>query len=416
VRLWLCQAAATLAFLMATAQGATKGSAARPGDWPQWRGPDRNGASRETGLLKSWPEGGPPLAWKARGLGEGFSSVAVVGGRVFTQGHVKREELIFALDEATGQLAWSKPISPSGRIGPAGSRSTPTVSGGRLYVETVMGDVACLEATDGREVWRVSLITDFGGVQPRWGYSESPLVDGDRVVCTPGGQNMMVGLDKATGKAAWKATVPHADAANYSSPVVAEAGGKRQYIRFLQKGAVGLEAASGQFLWYGRFETPDPGYSCNTPLVADGLVFLTSQWSGIALRSPASGAAAQKAYETRDLRNVHSGYVAMGDHLYGGQMRSSFACIDLKTGRLAWEDPRPGMCAVIAADGHLYLRNEKGPVLLVEASPAGYSEKGRFDPPDRTREPAWAHPAVANGRLYIRDQDVLLCYEVRAKR
>jgi len=385
-------------------------------DWPQFRGPERNGISQDTGLLKSWPAGGPALAWKAKGLGGGFSSIAVAGGRVYTQGHVKGQEIVFALDEATGQLAWSMSLSPSGRIGPAGSRSTPTVSGGRLYVESVMGNVACLEAADGREVWRVSMVQDFGGTVPFWGYSESPLVDGDRVVCTPGRANTMVALDKATGKAAWKAALPYAEPANYSSPVVAEVGGKRQYIQFIQKGAIGVEASSGQFLWFGKFGTPDPGYSCNTPLVTNELVFLSSQWSGIALRSPASGAAAEMAYETRDLRNVHSGYVAVGDHLYGGQTRSSFACVGIKTGRLAWQDPRPGMCAVIAADGLLFLRNEKGTILLAEASPAGYKETGRFDPPDRTREPAWAHPALANGRLYIRDQDVLLCYDVRAKR
>lgn len=386
------------------------------GDWPQWRGPERNGVSIETGLLKSWPPGGPPLAWKATGLGEGFSSAAIAGGKVFSQGHVKGEERVFALDEATGKPVWSQAISPSGRIGPAGSRSTPTVSGGRLFVETVGGDVACLAAADGKEAWRASLVRDFGGTVPRWGFSESPLVDAGRVVVTPGAKDaMLVALDAASGKPLWKAALPHADAANYSSPIIAEAGGKRQYVQYLQKGVAAVEAASGQFLWFAKFGTPDPGYSCNTPLAADGLVFVTSQWWANALKPPEAGATPQKVYETRDLRNVHSGYVAVGGHLYGAQVFAGCACIELKTGRLAWHDARPGVCAIVAADGRLYLRNDKGPVILAEAAPDGYKEAGRFDQPDRTREPAWAHPALANGRLYIRDQDTLLCYDVRQR-
>jgi outer membrane protein assembly factor BamB len=347
------------------------------------------------------------------GLGEGFSSVSVAGGRVYTQGNRNRQEAVFAVEESSGKLLWAKDVAPARAVRPPGSRSTPTVSGDRLYVETVAGDVLCLDA-DGREVWRVSMVQEFGGGAPRWGYSESPLVDGDRVICTPGASGaMMVALEKTSGKTIWKATAPHADAANYASPVVAQAGGVRQYVQLLYKGAVGV-AADGEFLWRAKFETRDPGYNCNTPLVADGMVVLSNQASGATFRIPGPGVAeAQRAYEARGLESVHSGYVRMGDHVYGGNFRrDSLVCVDFKTGRLAWQDPRPGMCAIVAAEGHLYLRNEKGPFLLVEATPEGYREKGRFDPPDRTGEPAWAHPAIANGRLYLRDQDVLLCYDI----
>jgi outer membrane protein assembly factor BamB len=389
----------------------------RAGDWPQWRGPDRTGVSRETGLLKSWPAGGPRLAWKAPGVGGGYGTVSIVGGRVYGMGYQGGNEAVWCLDAANGNGVWSSPIARANHRGKGydeGSRCTPTVDGRRLYVLGDSGDLACLEAADGRIVWKKDLVTDFGGRVPGWGYTESPLVDGDRVIVTPGGrQATLVALNKNTGDVVWKAVVPEGDGAGYSSAIAADVGGQRQYIQFLAGGVVGVSAADGRFIW--RYNDPANGTAnISTPIYRDGHVFAASGYGTGGGLAKLTGSSAAQVYFTKRMQNHHGGMVLVGDHLYGFD-ESNLTCLEWATGNVKWFNRSVGKGSVTYADGHLYARGERGPVALVEANPAAYVEKGRFDQPERTGKAAWSHPVVSGGRLYLRDQDVLLCYDVKGQ-
>lgn len=391
-------------------------SAALAADWPQFRGPERTGLSKETGLLKSWGTSSPKLAWKATGLGEGHTTISVAKGKIFGMGLMGEDEKVWALDEKTGKPLWSTKIATKielqGRQGGLGSRATPTVEGNFLYTVGVAGDVVCLKVSDGSLVWRKSLVTDFGGQVPVWGYSESPLIDGDKLIVTPGGQNAMVALNKRTGETIWKS--PLRNRVSYSSALTATIAGKKQYIQFLGSGVFGLSAEDGKPIW--SYTNPGGGewrdINCSMPVYRDGLVFAaTAYQKGGGLVKPAEGPA-QELYFLREMQNHHGGMVLVGDHLYGTG-NNSLMCVEFATGKIVWESRSPGKGSITYADGMLYCRGERGTITLVEANPKEYIQKGQFEQPDRTREPAWAYPVVANGKLYIHDQDTLLCYEVK---
>ena len=406
---------------------------ARPADWPQVGGPHRDGVSPDTGLLRSWPKGGPPLVWEAKGLGGGYSAPSVAGARVFGMSYRGNEEVVWALDESGGKEQWVTPIATAsrniGRPGQEGSRCTPTVDGDFLYALGAAGDLVCLKAADGKEVWHKNLPKDFGGhFMRRWGYCESPLVDGDRLVCTPGGKEAtVVALDKKTGSLLWKAPLPEGDGAGYSSPIVVEAAGHRQYVDFLEKGLAGIDAASGKLLWRSR-KGANGVANCATPVFADGLVFAASAYGGggAQVRLVADGADGVKAedvYATKKMQNHHGGMILYGGFLYGangGNEGGSLVCLDYKTGKVMWDARDLGRGRVpkgslALADGRLYYRHEDGTMTLLEPTPKAYTELGRFAQPDRSRASAWPHPVIANGKLYLRDQDVLLCYDVKAR-
>jgi outer membrane protein assembly factor BamB len=392
-------------------------------DWPQWRGPDRNGISAETGLLKSWPADGPPLAWKATGLGAGYSGVAVAEGRIYTVGDLKDASYVFALDEKTGKPAWSVKLGEAGAPGWggfAGPRCTPTVDGNRLYVAGQYGDLACLEAASGKVVWQKHLVKDFGGTRPEWGFSESPLVDGDRMLVTPGGsQGAVVALNKKTGELAWR-TKEFTDNAHYSSIIIAQISGVKQYIQLTDANLVGIEPKTGKLLW----KAPRKGATAviTTPVCKDDMVFVTSGY-GVGcnlfrITKQGSEFRAEQVYANKNLENHHGGVVLIGDHVYGHSESKGWVCLDLKTGNPIWsEKSKQQKGALCAADGMLYLRSEAGPgtVVLAEATPEGFVEKGRFNQPERSSKNSWPHPVVANGKLYLRDQELLLCYDVKAK-
>jgi len=395
--------------------------AAHAADWPQFRGPDRSAISKETGLLRKWPEGGPRLVWKAANLGEGHSTPSVAGGRVFGMGLRGENEVVWALDEKTGKELWSTRIAgaivlggPQGGYGP---RSTPTVDGSRLFALGVGGELVCLETQTGRLEWSKSLVKDFGGSVPTWGYSESPLVDGDKVIATPGGANTIVAFNKATGAVIWTAKIQEGSRVAYSSCIPAVVGGRRQYVQFLAGGVVGVDARTGELLW--RYDRPAnrQGINCSMPLVQDDLVFAASAYGnggGLAKVSPqGAGFQAQEVYFTRQMQNHHGGMVLLGGHLYGFD-NSSLTCLEWKTGTVKWTDRSVGKGSLVAADGLLIARSERGSVALIEANPEKYVELGRFDQPDRSSAPSWPYPVVANGRLYLRDQDILLCYDATA--
>jgi outer membrane protein assembly factor BamB len=372
--------------------------------------------------LKAWPAGGPQQVWKAGGLGGGYSTPSVAGGRIYGMGWRGEEEVVWCLDASNARGLWMKPVAQAyrriGRQAHAGASCTPTVEGDRLYALGVGGDLVCLKAADGSPVWSKNLVRDFGGSVPSWGYSESPLVDGNVVVVTPGGSAAtLVALNKMSGEVAWRARVPEGDRAQYSSIIAADVNGQRHYVQFLSGGVVGVEAATGRYLW--RYNSPaNRTANCSTPIYFMNHVFAASGYGvggGLARLVPAAeGIQAQEVWFTRYMKSHHGGVVLVDGHFYGFD-ESNLTCLDARTGQVTWADRSVGKGSVTFADGHLYARSERGPIALVEANPRQYVEKGRFDQPERSYEAAWAHPVVAGGKLYIRDQEVLFCYDVKAR-
>jgi outer membrane protein assembly factor BamB len=539
-----------------------------PFDWPQWQGPDRTAHSKETGLLAEWPKEGPPLAWKVKGLGGGDSTPSVAAGRIYGMSHRGSDEFVWALSEQDGKEIWAVRIAPalttSWPQSKEGPSATPTVDGDRLYVTGLAGNVACLQVADGKVIWQRNLMSDFGGRMPMWSYRESPLVDGDKVICTPGGEETtMVALNKLTGETIWKTFVPDragetpnrgpstnrpnlietdlllstldkdhnkvisADelaatptvlltldknedgkisenevtstnaapggqgrrrgggvmrmmkahsamdanedgaldapeiqnaaaalqkinanrddqltedevglkhfgpqdtGAAYSSTIASDFGGQRQYVQFLAKTVAGVSAADGKLLW--RYDKPANGMRLNisTPIYHDGHIFAASAYGaggGLArLNKNANGEIiAEEVWFSKSMENHHGGVILYDGALFGangGNGGGYLACLDFKTGEVLWNERdsdkrRVTKGSVAFADGRIYYRTEEGPVVLIEPSRKEYLERGRFMQPERTRLPAWAHPVIANGKLYIRDQDTLFCYDVKAK-
>jgi outer membrane protein assembly factor BamB len=382
-------------------------------DWPQWQGPARTRVSMETGLVNSWPADGPPVVWTASGLGAGFGSMAVAGDRVFLQGSRGGNSIVIALNRADGKEVWSKALGASGSNDRgSGPRSTPTVDGDRLYVLTEGGDLACLK-TDGTAVWQRNVLRDFGGSQIRWLLSESPLVDGPHVVVTPGGPGAtMVKLDKMTGKTVW-ATKELSDRAGYASVIAADVQGVRTYMTFTAAAGVGVRASDGK-LMFSYPAAANQVANIATPVYSNGKVLFTSAYgtgAGLLDLTVRNGeVAAKEVYFTRDLKNHHGGVVLVDGYVYGFN-DAILVCLEFATGKLMWRDRSVGKGSVIYADGHLYLQSETNVVGLAEASPTGYREKGRFSIPDKGL-PSWAHPVVSDGRLYVRNQDTLLAYDV----
>lgn len=543
-------------------------------DWPQWQGPDRTAHSKETGLLKEWPKDGPPLAWKVKGLGGGDSTPSIVAGRIYGMSHRGADEIVWALSEKDGKEVWAVRIAPAqpqnwpqSKEGPS---ATPTVDGDRLYVMGLAGNVACLKASDGKVVWQRNLVTDFKGRAPMWNFRESPLVDGDKVICTPGGEEAtIVALNKLTGETVWKSVVPdkagggqsqnrgfggnrpsamqtepvlttldkdqskelsadeiaaaptallkldkNADGklsedevspqradgggqgegqrrrrgpgimrmmkansaldadqsgaieeaeiknaavalrkldengdgkltddeagmrsmsppntgAAYSSAIAVDFGGQRQYVQLLAMTVAGFSAADGKLLW--RYDKPANSMRINisTPIYHDGHVFAATAYGaggGLAklVKKENGEFAAEEVWFSKSMENHHGGVILHDGALFGangGNGGGYMACLDFKTGDVLWNERdsdkrRVTKGSVAFADGRIYYRTEEGPIVLIEPSRKEYSERGRFDQPERTDKPAWAHPVVANGKLYIRDQDTLFCYDVKAR-
>ncbi len=396
---------------------------AAPGDWPQFRGPNRDDVSTETGLLKDWPAGGPRLVWKATGLGAGHGGVAVAGNRIYTTGDKGDSSFVVALNAADGQQVWSSRLGKPGPVGSPehdGPRGTPTVAGDLVFALGQWGELVCLETARGKEQWRKDFIKDFGGTCPNWGFAESPLADGDKVVVTPGGaQGAVVALNQKTGAVVWRSR-EFTDAPHYSSLIVAQPGGVRQYIQLTPESVVGIAAADGQMLW----RAPRKGRTAviPTPVYADGFVYVSSYYGAgcnlFKITALSGQFSVEQIYASHSMNNHHGGVVKVGDFVYGYSDGRGWTCQDFKTGDVKWDEKEKlGKGSLVYGDGRLYLRQEngRGTVALIEASPAGYKEHGRFDQPDRSGKNTWPHPVIAGGKLYLRDQDVLLCYDVKAK-
>jgi outer membrane protein assembly factor BamB len=395
-------------------------------DWPQWRGPKRDGISEEKALFPEWVTNGPQLLWEVKDIGEGFSTPAVVGDRIYLLGNKGLEdEFVVALSIRDGSRIWSKTLGKVGEPNqqPAypAARSTPTVDGETVYALSSDGDLAAIKMADGAVVWKKSLRSDFGGAPGRWAYSESPLIDGEVLVCTPGGsQATIVALNKKNGEVVWKAALPEGDQAAYSSAIIANAGGTRQYVQFLQKGLVGLEAKSGKLLW--RYERTAKGSPANipTPVADDSMIYSAASMSGGGLvklkAKDAGGFEPEQIYFGKKLPLAIGGAIKLGNYLYGST-GDALVCVDFATGQIKWEDRSIAPASLCFADGRLYLHGENGSVALIEATPDSYRERGRFNPPDqpnRGSAKAWAYPVVAHGKLFIRDGDRLWVYAIAA--
>ncbi len=439
---------------------ALTGDAPSLADWPQFGGAGRDAVAHEQGLLQEWPAGGPPLAWRIAGLGGGDSAPSVTGGRVFGMSSRGGEEIVWSLSEGDGQELWATPLGPEveqqmpqSKEGPGG---TPTVDGDRLYVLGMGGRLACLSVASGEILWQKNLIEDFGGQPPMWSYRESPLVDDDKLICTPGANDAtLVALNKLTGDVIWKSQPSAAPAqpaepelqesegprrgrgrgrgrgpgsgAAYSSVIAIEFEGQRQYVQLTAKALIGVDATNGALLWeYAKPANP-MGINCTTPLYHDGMVFAASAYGaggGLAKLSQAADGqiTAEEIYFTNRMQNHHGGVILHDGCLYGangGNGGGNLICLDFATGEVLWDERRGEQRvpkgSIALADGRLYYRTEDGTMLLVEPSRERYIERGRFEQPDRTNLPAWSHPVIAGGKLYLRDQDALFCYDVKAK-
>jgi outer membrane protein assembly factor BamB len=562
--------------LVAVTLFAHQGLCAGNFDWPQWQGPDRTAHSKETGLLAEWPKDGPPLAWKTTSLGGGDSMPSVAAGRIYGMSHRSADEIVWALSEKDGKEIWAVRIAPAqpqnwpqSKEGPS---ATPTVDGDRLYVMGLAGNVACLQVADGKVIWQRNLVADFKGRSPMWSFRESPLVDGDKVVCTPGGEEAtMVALNKRTGETIWKSQVPDRVGASggqtqnrrppgnrpnamqsdpvlstldkdqskeistdelaaapaallkldknqdgklsedevspqrgdgggqeggqrrrrgpgmmrmmkansaldadqsgtieeaeiknatvalgkldenrdgkltdeeagmksmsppntgaaYSSAIAIDFGGQRQYVQLLAMAVAGVSASDGKLLW--KYDKPANSMRINisTPIYNDGHVFAATAYGaggGLArlVKKETGEFVAEEVWFSKSMENHHGGVILHDGALFGangGNGGGYMACLDFKTGEVLWNEGEPSKRrvtkgSVAFADGRIYYRTEEGPIVLIEPSRKEYLERGRFNQPERTDKPAWAHPVVANGKLYIRDQDTLFCYDVKAK-
>lgn len=386
-------------------------------DWPQWRGPERNGRSAETGLLKAWPAGGPPRIWTVSGLGQGFGSLALLANRIFVQGTQSGQSALFCLNRADGKILWSTPIGRSEEQDRGnGPRGTPTLDGDRVYVLTETGDLACLKSADGAVLWKRNILTDFNGMNPHWQVSESVLIDGNRLIVTPGGtQATIVALDKMSGKTLWS-TKELSDSAGYSSCIAADVGGVRVIMTLTANAGVGVRASDGKLMW--RYTAvANRTANITTPVFHDNKVFYTSGYSTgcalLGLEAANGEVTAKEIYFSREMQNHHGGVILVGGHLYG-YSNAILTCLDFATGKLAWRDRSVGKGSLTFADGNLYVLSENNVVGLVRATPESYQEQGRFQIEDQGR-PSWAHPVVSGGKLYLRNQGMLSCYDVAAK-
>jgi len=407
-------------------------NAAQGADWPQWRGPNRDGVCSETGLLKSWPADGPELLWEITGFGPGYSSMAIVDGRLYTMGDIsldsEQTQCVLAYDLATHKRVWAAKVGPIHNDG--GPRCTPTVDDGLVYAIGTSGDLVCLDAKTGSMRFSKNLEKDLGGKNPGWKYSESPLIDGDKLLCTPGGRDdVMAALDKNTGKLIWKCSMPDIggkgkDEAGYSS--IVEAGGVRQYVQLTNKGIIGVAAKDGRFLW-GYNKIANDVANIPTPIVYGNFIFCSTAYGVgsvlLELTAAGNGVNTKEIYflNANTLQNHHGGLVRIGDYIYGGHGHGKGAptCIEAKTGKVMWQKKQPGggSAAVLYADGNLYFRYEDNTLALIEADPQNYNLISTFKLPKKPgmSGPGWSHLVIVDGRLYVRHSDVLMVYDIKAK-
>ena len=406
-------------------------------DWLQWRGPGRANLSAETGLYSQWGEDGPPLAWMAEGLGSGYASVTVAGDLAYTSGNFDDSQSALAIDTQTGKVVWKTAITEGApKHGFEGSRTTPTIDGDRLYMVSSDGKIVCLNRESGDVLWSRDF-SDWGGkMMSGWGFSESPLVDGDWVICTPGGKNgMVVALDKTSGLDVWAAKLPDygdedgvngkglRDGAGYASVVISNGAGVKQYIQLVGRGLIGVRASDGKLLW--RYDRVSNGTANIPTAIVDGDHVFTSTGYGTGsaylklVADSDGGVSAEEIYwlDGKQFQNKHGGMTLVDGYIYAGHGNGNGLpiCVNMKTGEIAWGPERAagsGETSLIYADGRIIMRRQDGVVILLEATPEEYREISTFKPAYQKGK-TWAHPTIANGYLYLREQDKLMCYKLK---
>ncbi len=397
-------------------------STAEAADWPQWRGPNRDGKSSETGLLKKWPEGGPKLLWSIDGLGTGFSTVSVADGLLYTTGMVGREGILFAYD-LQGNLKWKKSYGAEWRGSSPGVRTTPTVDQDRVYVMSGHGRVVCFDAKTGEEKWAVDTLKRFDGKNIRWGISESVLVDRNNLICTPGGKDAtIVALDKMTGETVWTSK-GLSEKSCYSSLILVERGGNHLVVNITENSVVGVDADTGKVLWVDKFEEyQEKPKNINpvTPVYYNGCIYATSGYDdgGAMLELSLDGSKVSRKWVDTTLDCHHGGVVIVDGYIYGANWKSNrdgnWVCLDWDSGKVMYEEEWICKGSITYADGMLYCYEEKeGTVALVKASPKGFDIVSSFEVSKGTGK-HWAHPVVCDGRLYIRHGDALMVYDIKA--
>jgi outer membrane protein assembly factor BamB len=392
-------------------------------DWPQWRGPQRNGASAETGLLKKWPEKGPSLIWSVEKLGGGHSSASVSGGKIFITGIIKDQETLTSLD-LNGKILWQTPCGEKWKGSYPESRSTPTVEKDRVYVISGMGEVFCIDSNEGKINWSRNVFKEFDGDYPGWGIAESPLIVEDKIICTPGGEDAsLVALDKMSGKVIWQ-TKELSEQGNYCSPILIKRGAKKIIATQLADSFVGIDAENGKVLWRDEYEDyqDDPkDININSPLYHDGHIYITSGYDnpGAMFELSADGTSLKRLW-TDNVLDVHLGGVVFVDgYIYGSNWEDNrhgnWVCLDWKSGKVMWETKWKNKGPIITAEGMLYCYEEKnGGLALVRANPQKLDLISSFEIP-LGKGPHWSHPAISDGRLYVRHGDALMVYDIKSK-
>jgi len=394
-------------------------------DWPQFHGLRRDNLSDDTGLMKRWPDGGPQLIWKADGMGHGFSSVSVANGMIYTAGNIEGDTVITALD-MSGGILWHTKSGPAFTQAHPGSRSTPTIDSDRLYHLNGNGHIVCLEAKTGEKIWSLNILERFHGRNIQWGLSESLLVDGQNVICSPGGEEVgMVALDKDTGETVWTCT-GIGDKPGYVSPILVDYKGLRQIVTVTYASAIGVAADTGELLW--KYDHPvNNGSNISTPVYHDGRVILFRTFglgaTMLRLNVKDRTCTVEKVWHTTELDNEHGGVVLVDGYLYGhadgNHKWRHWACLELETGKTMYSVeglPSKATGTQTYADGMLYLLSDGGAVALMPANPEGYNVVSQFQLPSDSKEPTWAHPVVCGGRLYLRHGEFLYAYDVRLER
>jgi outer membrane protein assembly factor BamB len=406
-----------------------------PTDWPQWRGINRDGKSSETGLLRSWPKEGPPKVWTVTNMGAGFGTPSVAAGMIFGAGVRDGKDGVWGLNEADGSEVWFTPFADTPKTAPQnnGPASTPTYHEGKVYTVSGNGTLAAMDAKTGKLVWTRSYLKDFGGSVPTWGYSDSVLIDGKKLICSPSGSKAAVAaLNPKTGATIWSTPInPVGGGFGYSSPIKMTVGNIPTYVCLLgdKAGIVGVHADTGKMLWqYNKKPAAGGVAQIPTPVFLGNKLWVSCSYSGgsALLELTPKGTTAVdvkelKSYPKPELNNHHGGMILLGKHVYFGhdQNRGVPACVDITTGEVAFKDdgePKGmrGSVAISFADGRLYYRFQNHVLALVEPDPTEFKVVSSFTLPDASRKESWAHPVIANGRLYIRDQDKLHCFNIKA--
>ncbi|MEI8071511.1 MAG: pyrrolo-quinoline quinone [Planctomycetota bacterium] len=416
----------------ATVSGLTSASVGVAREWPTFRGPERTAVAPDTDLLEAWPANGPPLVWETAGAGRGYASLAIVGDKLYTLGDglstaPDKDEYLTCFYSLTGKQVWKTKTGAAWNDGQESwqsSRSTPTVDGTTVYVLSPFGQLVACATKDGREIFRIDLKTEFAGKKgDGWGYSESVLIDANKLVCTPGGDKAtMVALDKKNGKPLWACPMQGDRGAGHSSIVVAELKGRKIYVQTTASGAFAVDAKTGNFLW--AYPIDQTTAVIPTPIVRDDLVFFSAGYKrgGALLRQvsgPAGAIHVEEVYGLKkDLANKHGGIVLVGDHLYGDSDDQGIPfCAELLTGNVVWKTrgSGKGSASVMAADGHVYVRFADGTLALIKADPTNYAEVSAFKIPQSEGRPSWSHAVILDGKLYLREQDKIFCYDIQQK-